>query len=154
MFDIWHFDLLLLGPSMMESELSLRVGNQMLPFLLLLTSGSSWSSCSQHLSSCIDLPFPLAGVNAQYFPGDLGPGAWEPNNPLGPGAWEPNNLLEGDYANDGQDDYLDYLEQEQLGDTAPNHNIRVGFWILPIWYWYWYFLWIGGRQCYPIRISE
>ena len=58
----------------------------------------------------LDCYFPLAGVNAQFIPGD-----WD---------WSPNRVLEGDYANDG------YLEQEQLGDTAPNLNIRVVIQIL------------------------
>ena len=46
MIDVWHMTLwfVALETPMMESELSLRgVGNQMLPFLLLITSGSSWS---------------------------------------------------------------------------------------------------------------
>ena len=62
--------------------------------------------------------FPLAGVNAQFIPGD--------------GDWRRAPFLEGDFANDGQDDYLDYMEQEQLGDTAPNLNIRVVICILLI----------------------
>merc|ERR1712212_1377953 len=58
------------------------------------------------------LPFLLllTSVNAQFIPGD--------------GDWRRAPFLEGDFANDGQDDYLDYMEQEQLGDTAPNLNIR------------------------------
>merc|ERR1719239_143164 len=58
------------------------------------------------------LPFLLllTSVNAQFIPGD--------------GDWGRAPFLEGDFANDGQDDYLDYMEQEQLGDTAPNLNIR------------------------------
>ena len=66
--------------------------------------------------------FPLAGVNAQFIPGD-----WDRGSPRGHAPF-----LEGDFANDGQDDYLDYMEQEQLGDTAPNLNIRVVICILLI----------------------
>merc|ERR1712212_949612 len=62
------------------------------------------------------LPFLLllTSVNAQFIPGD-----WDRGSPRGHAPF-----LEGDFANDGQDDYLDYMEQEQLGDTAPNLNIR------------------------------
>merc|ERR1712212_824165 len=62
------------------------------------------------------LPFLLllTSVNAQFIPGD-----WDRGSPRGHAPF-----LEGDFANDDQDDYLDYMEQEQLGDPAPNLNIR------------------------------